>query len=154
MTHKLENNYIAEVLPQEWVLRLTSGSPAWGSGIGRRIPQSIWLYGQQGLYTGAPQDWGNQRPHSKSCTYQGEGISCDSAEAWTRPTCWSWGWYSGEAGEEGKLCLSLGSSYSWWQKISGSVDLLGLLLEAILLRSLAPRPGPTQLPKSSSAEMP
>ena len=50
MTHWLENNYITEVLPWEWEFWAPpSGSPAWGSGIGRRSPQSIWLWRPAGL---------------------------------------------------------------------------------------------------------
>ena len=43
MTYKPKDNYISEVLLQEWVLSLPSSSSAWGSGIGR-IPQCIWLW--------------------------------------------------------------------------------------------------------------
>ena len=42
MTHKLEIDYIAEILPQEWVLSHMSGSTAQRSGTRMTSPQSIW----------------------------------------------------------------------------------------------------------------
>ena len=44
VTHNLEKNLIAEVLPQELVLSPTSGFPTWESEIKRKGFQSIWLW--------------------------------------------------------------------------------------------------------------
>ena len=43
VTHNLEKNLIAEVLPQELVLSPTSGFPTWESEIKRKGFQSIWF---------------------------------------------------------------------------------------------------------------
>ena len=40
-THKLENNCITEVLPQEWELSPSSESPDWECSTRKRNPQSI-----------------------------------------------------------------------------------------------------------------
>ena len=49
VTHRLENNYIEEVFPQEWEFWTPCGFLAWGTGIGRGSPQSIWLWKPVGL---------------------------------------------------------------------------------------------------------
>ena len=44
VTHKLENKYITEVIPQEYeLLSPKSGSPTWRYGIGRKSPENTWL---------------------------------------------------------------------------------------------------------------
>ena len=60
----------------------------WGSGIGRRSPQSICIEGQQSLCTGAPQNWKKRRLHSgkahTECVHRIPGKSRDSTGIWVR----------------------------------------------------------------------
>lgn len=60
MTHKLENNYITEILPQESSkphVRL----PSLGVQHEEEEPSEHFDFeGQQGLTAGVPQDWGNR----------------------------------------------------------------------------------------------
>ena len=79
-THKLENNYITEVLPQEWALNPTLGSPAWGSGIRSRNPQNIWLERPVGLECRSSIGLGKQRCHSWR-VYTRFHIHWDSAQS-------------------------------------------------------------------------
>ena len=77
--HKLENNYIAEVLPKEWKFcashqALQPGGLALGGG----APRASSCEGQRGLIAGIPHDWGKQqlhswRVHTRSCGYQDPG---------------------------------------------------------------------------------
>ena len=46
------------------VVSPASNSLMWGFGTGRKSPRASGIEGKWGLCTGAPQDWGKQRPHS------------------------------------------------------------------------------------------
>lgn len=87
----MDNNYRAEVAPQGWKLSSTSGTPAWGSGIGSRSPQSIHLWkmvrfdcrNSTGLgETDIPPFKG---AHNVSCTPGPRGRSNNLIGAWTGP---------------------------------------------------------------------
>ena len=77
-THKLENYHRSSPTGVK-VLSFTSGSPAWGSGNGRRKrTRGSAFEGQRDLITGIPQDWGKQKLHSwrvhiRSCAHQDPG---------------------------------------------------------------------------------
>ena len=119
MTHKLKDNYIPEVLLQEWVLSLPSSSSACGSGTGR-IPQCIWL-------------WRPAAPECRSCTGLGETemplldgahkISC--ALEWGRavtpcePAPHAPADVKGSLGEAWVDCGSLREQRHWWQRPQG-----------------------------------
>ena len=45
-SYKLENNYTAEILPQEWGFCCISASTAQPSSTKKTSPQSIWLWSQ------------------------------------------------------------------------------------------------------------
>ena len=87
VTHRLENNYVIIMSP-------TSDSPAQGSDIGKRSPQSIWLWRparlncrgstelgkiKTSLSKGAHKIWCALGPRAKSSNFRG---------ASARPTCW------------------------------------------------------------------
>lgn len=59
-THKLEDDYIAEVLPGVSVPSSTSGSTALGSGSKKTAPRESGFEGRWGLALGVPKDWGKR----------------------------------------------------------------------------------------------
>lgn len=64
-THKLENNYSAEVLPHEWEFWVPRWVPHPGDPApGRLAPRPFGSEGQQGLISGVPKDSGKYRLHS------------------------------------------------------------------------------------------
>ena len=111
MTHKLENKYITEVLPQEWEFWAPHQAPqAGGLASGGGAPRAFGFESQRGLGAGVPQDWGKQRLHSRRMhtrfhVHWDLGQSSDSIGDWARPTCRSWRvyWWG-----EGWLWLTVG----------------------------------------------
>ena len=88
VTHKLENNYITEILPQESSkphVRL----PSLEVQHEEEPPEYFGFEGQQGLTTGAPQDWGNRlhfcRAQHKVSHTRTQGQSSDIVGALARP---------------------------------------------------------------------
>ena len=114
------------------VLSPTSGSPAWGSGLGRRRPQSIWLWRPVGLDHRSFTGLGETETPFLEDTHK---VSCAPEPRAKAVTLWLW--------------LSLGT-YKLVANISGSAH----LKEDTLHGTLAPRPGPTQQPIGSSAGIP
>ena len=110
MTHKLENNYISQYSHRRGLSSM-SGSPALGSAIRRRWPQSIWLWRPAGLDHRRSTEPVKQRllswkAHQGLMYTRTPRKSSDFIGIWLRPTCWSWriSW-----GSRGQLCLSLES---------------------------------------------
>ena len=58
-THKLENNYITDILPQEWKFWAPHQAtpPDWHPAPRRGTPRAFGFEGQQGSISGTPQDW-------------------------------------------------------------------------------------------------
>ena len=93
VTHKLENNYTTEVLPQEWKFWAPCQAPQPGGlATGGGAPSESGFEGQQGLITGIPQDWRKQKlnswkAHVRSHTHQDPGNkSSDLIRDWARLT--------------------------------------------------------------------
>ena len=119
MTYKPKDNYISEVLLQEWVLSLPSSSSAWGSGIGR-IPQCIWL-------------WRPAGSECRSCTGLGEteaplldgahkiSHALEQGKAVTpwEPVPDAPADVKGSLGEAWVDCGSLREQRHWWQRPQG-----------------------------------
>ena len=66
------------------------GSSAWGSGIRKRSPQSIWHWSPVGLEGRSTQDWRKQRLHpwrgqTRFCMHLVPGQSSDFSGIWTWP---------------------------------------------------------------------
>ena len=153
MTHKLENNYITEVLPQEWEFWAPRQAPQpEGPASEGGVPRAFSFEGQWGLSAGAPQEWGKQRLHHSWRAHTSFHVHWDPAQssdfigAWARPTCGYWrvSWRGG-----GWLWLSLckdtcgeGPREYW----------LAWALPEVTI--LAPRSGPTLQPAGSSAGRP
>ena len=74
VTHKLENNYIAEVLPQEWKFWVPHQAPQpEGLQMGGGAPRESSFEGQKDLIPGIPQTEG-----TRNCTLRGhtQGLVC------------------------------------------------------------------------------
>ena len=77
------------------VLSPTSGSPAWGSGIRRRSPQSIWLWRPAGLEWRSSTGLGETetplwRVHTRFHVHWDPAQRSDSMGAWAKPTGGFW----------------------------------------------------------------
>ena len=97
MTHKLENNYIAEVLLWEWEFWAPRQAPQpEGLALGGGACRARGFEGQQGLNAGALKASGKQRLYSRMVhirfhVHWDPGQSSNSTGGWFRPTCGSWG---------------------------------------------------------------
>ena len=96
VTHKLENKYITEVIPQEYeLLSPKSGSPTCGYGIGRRSSENIWLWKP---VASNRKDFTEPREKETPLLEGTQGLVCtrtqekvsDFIGAWVRPSCGSW----------------------------------------------------------------
>lgn len=54
--HKLENNSVTEILPEEWEFwEPRQAPPPWGLALAGRVPRAFSFEDQQGLIAEAPQ---------------------------------------------------------------------------------------------------
>ena len=92
-THKLESNYIPEVLPQEWKFSGLTGVILPWLGVWQLEEQPL-----KRLVLKASRNW-SQEFHSTGgnrcctlgrCTPGTRGKSSDLIKTWTRLTCWCW----------------------------------------------------------------
>ena len=153
VTHRLENNYTTEVLPQEWKFWAPHQAPQPGGlAMGGGAPRESGFEGQQDVITGSPQDWGKQKLHSWR-VHTRSGVHQDPRKKqWLHKSqgqtyllvleglLQRWGVAMAQSGDK-----STGSSSS------GEYSLGWALLKAAIF---SPRPGPTQQPVGSSAGMP
>ena len=144
MTHRLDNNYITETLPQEWEFWAPCQAlqPV-GLGLGK-APGILSFEGLQNLTAGVPQDGGNRGTHS--CVHQDPR----KKQWFYRSIDWTY------------LLVLEGPLRRWGIAMAhlGFIDTCGghvrehssawALLEADFLTS---RPGPYQQPVGSSAGM-
>ena len=107
------------------ILSPMTGSPAWGSGIRRRIPQSIWLWSPAELdYRNSTELRGNRdstlggRTQGLTCTGT-QGKRSDFLGSLAKLTCWSWRVSWGGKREGGSRCGSLWGQGHWWQGYQG-----------------------------------
>ena len=129
-----------------------SGSPAWGSGIRGRSPQSIWLWRPAGLDCRSSTGLGEAETPFLEDAHNVLHVPGPRAKAVTsqepRPDLpASLGGCPGEAG--------CGHGSPWGSGDSEECSSTWTLEEAdVLLGSSAPRPGPTQQPVGSSPGRP
>ena len=112
-THELENNYITEVLPQEWKFWAPCQAPwpgglAWEGG----APRANWLWRPVGFdrrKSTGPEETETpllEGAHKVSWTPWPRWKSSDLIGAWARPTCW----YRRVSGKgRGQLWLTAGT---------------------------------------------
>ena len=92
-THRLENNSITQVLPQEWQFwAWCQAHPPGVLASGGGTPRAFGFECQQGLRAGDPQDRGKQRlhtwrAHARFHVQWDPGQSNGSIRAWIRTTC-------------------------------------------------------------------
>ena len=128
-THKLENDYIKEVLPQEWEFWAPHQAPQSGClALGGGERRAFVSEGQWGMIAGTLQDWGNRNStlggHAQGLTCTGtRGTISDFIGAWVAPTCWSWrvtwggrGWLWLTVGTRTLVAEILGSTH--WCELS------------------------------------
>ena len=150
MTHKLENNYTTEVLPQEWKFwaPCQASQPESLATGGRRAPRECGFEGQWGLIT--ELSWGNRNATLRGHT---QDFMCTRNQRKKQ-------WPHKSLGQTYLLVLE-GFLQSWKVDCCGHGDIgsgdpgkcsLGYaLFEATIFSS---RPGPAQQPVGSSAVTP
>ena len=152
-THKLEDNYTTEVLPQEWKFWVPHQAPQPGGlTMGRGDPRESGFETQWGLTAGLPQDWGKQklhswRAHTRSCAHQDPGKEAVTPQETGPDLLATIGGSSAEVGAAVAHCRDKDTAGG----SSGEYSLVWALLEGTIS---CPRPGPTQQPVGSSAGTP
>ena len=152
-THKPENNYTTEVLPQEWKFWAPHLAPQPGGlATGGGSPRESGFECQQGLIIEIPQD-------GETETLLLEGTHRASSTLGPRGKKW---WLHKRLGQTYLLVLE-GLLRRWGAAVAhcsdkdaggssfGEYSLTWALLEATIF---SPRPGPTQQPGGSSSGMP
>ena len=146
-THRLENNYTTEVLPEDWKFWTPhQASQPVGLAMGVGIPRKSGFEVHEGLITGIPQDWGKQKPHSWRVHTGSQGYkdpgekSNDLIRDWPQSTCQYWRVSGRGRGSCGSLWGQGHRRRQCEPSWKGAIFSL--------------RPGPTQQPVGSSAGMP
>ena len=96
VTHKLENNYMTEVIPEEWKFWSPHQAPHHESLASGGVPRASGFEGQWGSDHRNSTGMGETETplldvaHKVLCTPGRRGKSNDLIRAWARPTCWYW----------------------------------------------------------------
>ena len=144
-----------KIIPQKYLHKSESFElhirlPAWGLPWGGVIPRAFSFGGQQDLIRGTRKDWGKQRLHVWR-VHTGSHMHQNTGQEQ---------WLHRHLNQIYLLVLEDLQGRKWLAVVlSGDIGDGGHLrvffwILDILLRLLVPRPGPTQQPVGSSAEMP